>query len=152
MTGEFSVAVHALVVLHHHAGEIFSSEMLAKNVCTNPARIRKVMVKLRRAGLVGTKSGSEGGYYAETGVGAVNLRTICEAIDGRVVPEPWASGDTGMDCLIASGMAGILGEICDAADEAGRSILAQTTIGNIEDRIFVRPCATPCREGIKTES
>lgn len=48
MTGEFSIAVHALVFLNHHQGEILSSEALAENVCTNPARIRKVMAKLKK--------------------------------------------------------------------------------------------------------
>ncbi|MDO4288802.1 MAG: Rrf2 family transcriptional regulator [Eubacterium sp.] len=136
MTGEFSVAVHALVVLNHRSQEILSSEALAQNVCTNPARIRKVMAKLRKAGLIETKSGSEGGYCFKGDPGAVNLKMVCDAIDGRVVPRPWASGDAGMDCLIASGMAGVLEEICDAVDAAGRQTLAQTTIADIEGRIF----------------
>ena len=37
MTGEFAVAVHALVYLHRRA-EALDSEALARNVCTNPAR------------------------------------------------------------------------------------------------------------------
>lgn len=136
MTGEFSVAVHALVVLNHRAPEILSSEMLAANVCTNPARIRKVMAKLRKAGMIGTKSGSEGGYYFKGDGEAINLRMVCEAIDGRVIQAPWHSGDSGLKCLIASGMAGILDEICDAVDEAGRKTLEKTTIADIDRRIF----------------
>ena len=48
MTAEFTVAVHALVYLHHRGGWL-SSEELAQNVCTNPARIRKIMAKLKKA-------------------------------------------------------------------------------------------------------
>ena len=48
MTGAFSLAVHALVYLNHKATTL-SSEMLAENICTNPARIRKVMSQLKRA-------------------------------------------------------------------------------------------------------
>ena len=51
MTSEFAIAVHALVFLEHK-GIVISSEELAKNVCTNPARIRKVMAKLKRADLI----------------------------------------------------------------------------------------------------
>ena len=54
MTSEFGMAVHALTFLNHK-GEIVSSEALAKNICTNPARVRKVMAKLKKAGLVDTK-------------------------------------------------------------------------------------------------
>ena len=60
MTGEYAVAVHALVYLYHR-GTTVSSEVLAKNICTNPARVRKVMAKLKRGGLVTTREGSEGG-------------------------------------------------------------------------------------------
>lgn len=49
MTSEFAIAVHALVYLNHK-GETVSSEALAENICTNPARVRKVMAKLKKAG------------------------------------------------------------------------------------------------------
>ena len=51
MNSAFCLAVHALVYLHHR-GELVSSEELARNICTNPARVRKVMAGLKKAGLV----------------------------------------------------------------------------------------------------
>ncbi len=51
MTSEFTIAVHALVYLNHKA-QLLSSEALAKNICTNPARVRKIMTKLKKAGFV----------------------------------------------------------------------------------------------------
>ena len=51
MNSDFVVAVHAMVFLHHKA-ETVSSEMLAENICTNPVRIRRVMARLKKAGLV----------------------------------------------------------------------------------------------------
>ena len=47
MNSDFIVAVHALVYLNHKA-DIVSSEALAKNICTNAARVRKVMAPLKR--------------------------------------------------------------------------------------------------------
>ena len=61
MNSEFCVAVHALVFLSHKQASL-SSETLAKNICTHPARVRRVMAKLKRAGLVHTKEGVDGGY------------------------------------------------------------------------------------------
>ena len=51
MTSDYCVAVHALVYLNHKA-KVLSSEELAENICTNPARVRKVMAKLKKAGFV----------------------------------------------------------------------------------------------------
>ena len=61
MNSDFIVAVHALVYLNHKA-DIVSSEALAKNICTNAARVRKVMAPLKRAGFVTTREGTVGGY------------------------------------------------------------------------------------------
>ena len=54
MNGLFCVAVHALIYLDKR-GCLLSSEELAANICTNPARVRKVMAKLKKAGLVTTR-------------------------------------------------------------------------------------------------
>ena len=62
MNSDFSLAVHALVLLHRKGG-VQSSEALAQNICTNPVRVRRVLAKLKRAGWVATREGSEGGYF-----------------------------------------------------------------------------------------
>ena len=54
MTSEFAIAVHALVYLHHK-NAVLSSEELAENICTNSARVRKVMAKLKKKDLIGKK-------------------------------------------------------------------------------------------------
>ena len=45
MSGIFTIAVHALVYLNHRQATL-SSEELSENICTNPARVRKVMAML----------------------------------------------------------------------------------------------------------
>ena len=77
MTSEFTVAIHGLVYLHHR-GETASSEVLAQNICTNPARVRKVMAKLKKAGLVDTKEGAVGGYQSARAPETVTLCEIAE--------------------------------------------------------------------------
>ena len=61
MNGDHSLAVHALVYLDHRATHL-PSQILAENICTNAARVRKVMRPLASAGLIATKEGAEGGY------------------------------------------------------------------------------------------
>ena len=79
MTSEFGIAVHAMVFLHHK-GDMVSSEVLAENICTNPARVRKVMAQLKRAGLVETHEGAVGGYRFEGSADTVTLCDIAQAV------------------------------------------------------------------------
>ena len=46
MNSEFVIAVHALAYMGHKQDKV-SSEELAENICTNPAKKRKVMSALR---------------------------------------------------------------------------------------------------------
>ena len=80
MTSEFTIAVHALVFLSHK-GTYYSSEGLADNVCTNAARIRKVMAKLKKADLIKTKEGADGGYFFHREAREVDLQMIADALD-----------------------------------------------------------------------
>ena len=45
MNSDFSLALHALVLLHRRGG-VQSSEAMAQNICTNPVRVRRVLAKL----------------------------------------------------------------------------------------------------------
>ena len=135
MTSDYCVAVHALVYLNHKA-KVLSSEELAENICTNPARVRKVMVKLKKAGFVKTKEGSEGGYLFDQDADRVTLDQIAQALEIRFVDTAWKSGDTDMKCLVASGMAGLMDEIFDDLNEQCRKRLKEITIGTLDHRIF----------------
>lgn len=135
MTSEFTVAVHALVYLNHRQEHI-SSEVLAKNVCTNPARIRKVLAKLKKAGFVATKEGIDGGYRFLREPQEIDLRQVADALEVRFVNSSWKSGDEHMECLIASGMSGILDGIYGELDQACRQRLERITIADIDRQIF----------------
>ena len=135
MTSDDCVAVHALVYLNHKA-KVLSSEELAENICTNPARVRKVMAKLKKAGFVKTKEGSEGGYLFDQDADRVTLDQIAQALEIRFVDTAWKSGDTDMKCLVASGMAGLMDEIFDDLNEQCRKRLKEITIGTLDHRIF----------------
>lgn len=135
MTSEFAIAVHALVYLNHKAATL-SSEALAENVCTNPARVRKVMAKLKKAGLVATKEGADGGYRFTGDPGEVDLAQIDQAVGGKLVSASWKPGNKEMECLVASGMADIMDSIYDELDAICRQRLRQITILQIDQKIF----------------
>lgn len=144
MNSEFCIAVHALVFLNRRACVLSSAE-LAENICTNPARVRKIMVKLKNAGLVSTREGLDGGYHLEAGPKEITLHKISEALDFKFISSSWKSGDAGMDCLIASGMGHVLDNIYADLDSLCKERLKHINIDDIDAEIFGalslnRPC------------
>ena len=138
MTSEFCIAVHALVFLNHKATTL-SSEELAENICTNPARVRKVMGRLKHAGLVETKEGIDGGYHFSLAPDSVTLRAVGEALDASFVSSAWRSGNKDMTCLIASGMASIMDGIYEDLNQLCLDHLDTITIDDLDHRIFKKP-------------
>lgn len=135
MTAEFSLAVHGLVYLEH-TGRVTTSEELAKNICTNPARVRKVMSKLRQAKLVDSLEGKGHGYLAGEQVREITLEQVLDALQEKVVTAGWHSGNVDMDCLITSGMGAVMDRIFGEMNGNCKTYLSQITIGSIHDEIF----------------
>lgn len=136
MKSDFIVAVHSLVYLYHHKDCVSSSEELAKNICTNPARVRKVMARLKKMGAVTTREGHVGGYCACGKVGKLDLATIAKALDTVFVDAKWHSGSQELHCMISNGMAKIFDDIYANLDEMCKAELSKTTIEQLDKKIF----------------
>ncbi len=135
MTSEFGIAVHAMVFLHHK-GDMVSSEVLAENICTNPARVRKVMAQLKRAGLVETHEGAVGGYRFAGSADTVTLCDIAQAVGAAFVSASWRSGDVDKPCLVASGMGALMDEVYTGLDALCKERLQSVTVAALEARLF----------------
>lgn len=136
MNSDFCVAVHAAVFLYHKQA-VCSSEQLAENICTHPARVRRVLVKLKSAGLIDTAgSGPKSGYIFSGDAGSVTLADIAAALQIKFIEPGWRSGSTDMDCLIATGMANLMDEVFDDLNTRCYSRLSSITIKHLNDRIF----------------
>ena len=107
MDSSFNLAVHALVCLSH-SGRSLSSEALAENICTNSTRVRRVLAGLKKAGMVETREGLDGGYRLTADPASLSLRQVAEAVNTRFVDCAWHSGDIDRNCAICSGMAGVM--------------------------------------------
>jgi len=136
LTSEFTIGVHALVYLYHK-NETLSSEVLAENICTNPARVRKVLAKLKIKGFVDTREGLRGGYHIGMPADKITLKDICDALQEEMVKASWKSGSADMDCLVSKGMAGIMDGLCTELNSLCLDYLDQLTIVDIEKRIFL---------------
>lgn len=135
MNSDFVVAVHALVFLFHKKRTL-SSEELAENVCTNPVRIRRVMAKMNKAGLVEARRGHINGGYSYEAPGRLTLRQVAGALDGQLVETGWRSGSEHLNCMISSGMAGYMDGLYRQMNETCMEYLDTITIADVEKQLF----------------
>ena len=136
MKGDFTLAVHALVFLNHKK-ETVSSVMLADNICTHPARVRKIMALLKKVGLVETKEGRpNGGYLFTLDAEKLTLKDVATAVSADFVSSDWRSGSMDKDCLVASGMGEIMDGIYTELNTLCYDRLEKTTIADIDWQIF----------------
>ena len=131
MNSEWIIALHALAYLDHVKTRNVSSEELAESICTNPARIRKVMAKLKKAALVQTKEGNNGGYVLHKRAQDITLASINEALQCDVVKTGWKSGTLNTTCMIATGMGTVCDELKEALNQACVAYLQTLTIADI---------------------
>ena len=137
MNSDFCVAVHALVYLNHHKPKICSSEELAKNICTHPARVRKILTKLNKSHLLETiKSGPKGGYLFTGNAKKINLNDVASALKVTYIEPNWHSGNTDMECLIASGMGSLMDSVFADLNELCKARLKKLTIAQIDNSLF----------------
>ena len=94
MTSDFSIAVHALVYLGKNQ-DLISSDELAKHICTHPVRVRRVMIKLREAGLIKAKAGVDGGYRLDKEADNITLSEIAKSVSNDYIHVTWHNGEDG---------------------------------------------------------
>ncbi|MBB6669911.1 RrF2 family transcriptional regulator [Cohnella nanjingensis] len=138
MNSEFIIAVHSLVLLAHKPDCMASSEEIAANVCTHPARVRKVLGFLRKSGYVATREGSGGGYRLIKDPTDMTLADIYrEMASGSLTPS-WCSGNPEMDCMVGSNMQDVMNAVFCGAEQKLEAYFAEITIGQMLSRIKER--------------
>ena len=135
MTAEFIVALHAIEYLYHKKMPM-QSEEIAENVCTNSARIRKIMLKLKSANIIETFGGASGGYAFNKSPSEVSLYDIFMATNKKVITVDWRSGSEDSCCPISKNMEPIIDDIFNELEQACLQKLKNITIKDIDNKIF----------------
>ena len=131
ISSRFSVAIHILVLLECGKDKIFTSEFIAGSVNTNPVVIRRIMGKLKEAGLIDVKSGT-GGAHLLKAPEEISLYDVYKA--GEVV----SAGELfnihehpNTDCPVGAKIQGVLEIFLSKAQEAMEQVLKDTSIKDI---------------------
>jgi len=135
VNSEFTIAVHSLVYLANLPDNMASSEMIADNVGTHSARIRKVMSGMRRSGFVNTREGSGGGYRLTIDPNTVTLADIYRVMaQGSLIPS-WCSGNPDGDCMVGSNMNSVMYGIFCTAEKKLEEHFSDITISDVLKQI-----------------
>jgi len=135
MNSEFTIAVHSLVLLAYRPDHMATSEMIAHNVCTHPARVRKVLALLRKQGYVAAKEGLGGGFLLNCDPDEVTLADVYRITSMGSVKPNWCSGDVEQDCMIACNMASVMDQIFVGAETQLIDYFSRSTIRDVMDQV-----------------
>ena len=135
----FAFAVHVLAVLalKRESGGV-CSHLLAGSVNTNPVIIRRLLTRLRHAGLVTTQKGSGGGATLCAAPDKIALDVVYRAI------EPGASfaqhpHQPNQRCPVGAGIERVLTEVFASAQSALEAELSRRTLADVLAAMAAEP-------------
>jgi Rrf2 family protein len=130
---QFAFAVHILAMLAY-SGDTLDSRTIAASVNTNPVVVRRLLLALRKAGLVSTATGKHGGAMLAKPARQVSLLDIFEAVHARdfIAPNPRHKLKK---CPVSCSMKGILVEVSQGTDRAIRKHLGGVTLDQVVRKI-----------------
>ena len=136
INSQFAISVHILVFLASMPDEPVTSDRIAASVKTHPAFIRRILGKLRRAGLVSAQPGTDGGWRLLRDAAGITLCDVYEGIEKEALfalhrRSPQASGPVGQ------AIHPILEEITQEAERTLKHHLAQTSIVAVLNRLHL---------------
>jgi Rrf2 family protein len=126
---QFAIATHMLTLLAAGPEELKTSEAMAQSANANPVHIRRVLGRLRAAGLVTSRPGPGGGWSLVADPTTTTLANVWAAIhcgDGVL-----GVHEAAPDCVAGQGIQRTLEAIDRRAVAAIEAELATTTIGDL---------------------
>jgi Rrf2 family protein len=128
---QFALAVHVLTMLAGLPRELQTSEGMAASAGSNPVHLRRVLGRLRNAGLVSSRPGPGGGWQLVRAPEATTLADVWRAMNGEdpVLGLHAASPN----CEIGQRIQGNLAQIDERARRAIVGELETTTLAELAE-------------------
>jgi Rrf2 family protein len=134
LSSRFAIAVHVLAVLAQTPGEPWTSDFLAGSIDTNPVVVRRLIGKLRQAGLVEVAPGPKGGARLVRPAAEIDLATVYRAVEaGELLPLHRHPPNPA--CPIGRSIGEVLAAIFGEAERALEGVLAGKTLADVSAAI-----------------
>ncbi len=138
ISNRFTMAVHIIAmteILKDSKDYVCTSEVLSKSVMTNPVVIRRIIGKLKLAGIVGVRSGA-GGTFLLQEITSLNLLDVYNAVE--VVEENHLFNchtDENCECSIGANIHNVLKDILADAQVSMENVLQSISLAQIVNSI-----------------
>jgi Rrf2 family protein len=140
---QFVVATHIMTILAGHKlylpeSECTNSATIAESVNTNPVVIRRILLKLRDANLVVSKSGPRGGSEIAKHPSKIKLNEIYQAVEesGSLFHSHY--GEPNNNCLVGGHIQDSLKDTIEKAEEGVKKVLSKKTLMDISKDVLKR--------------
>jgi len=137
MTSEFNIAVHSLVYLANLPDRMATSETIATNICTHPARVRKVLALLRKHQYITAKEGAGGGFFLSCDPDQVTLAELYHLTSKGTLKPSWRSGNpqSPCGCHVTINIGSVMDSIYDEAERYFEKCLENLTISSVLQKV-----------------
>ncbi|WP_299166372.1 Rrf2 family transcriptional regulator [uncultured Tateyamaria sp.] len=126
----------ALHTLSHMAGDpdrVRTSADIADHARTNPVVVRRVLGKLREAGLLTSEKGHTGGWKLSVPADDISLADVYLALDERLVSGA-SQDDEPSDCSVETGLQARVAVVLDEIEENLVERLRETSITDVHPK------------------
>ena len=142
MTSRLTLSIHMLGLMawcDARGCAAATSEQMARSINTNPVVVRRLLVDLRRAGLVETKRGAGGGARLGRAPERITLRDVYEAVEEREPLFALHPNTPDACCVIGGHIDAYLRGVYDEAEEALKQRLASVSIRDVCEALAACP-------------
>lgn len=113
--GRLSLALHALAHMAHDPNRPHTSAEIAEHIGTNAVVVRRVLGKLKEAGLLTSEKGHAGGWRFSGDANQITLADIYLCLDERLVAE--SQSEMRSKCLIENNLHEKISDILDKLEQ-----------------------------------
>lgn len=128
ISSRFTVAIHVLSLISLNQNIVSTSEWIAESVNTNPVVIRRVMGKLKKAGLIDIRRGL-GGATLQRDLEEITLLDVYKAVEVVEDGELFQMHDNpNPNCPVGANIQDVLELILVRAQDAMEAVLKENTM------------------------
>ena len=132
----FALATHVLIAMTLHEGEPVTSTKLAASVNTNPAFLRALLGRLKRAGLIETALGKGGGSTLARPARKITLLDVYRATVDPVAPLHCSRPDA--KCVVGRNILPVLRDVAADLESAIEKRLKKLSIAALAASVLGR--------------
>jgi Rrf2 family protein len=128
------MAVHVLSLLSGREGRGATSESIAASVNTNPVVIRRMLLRLRRSGIIATQKGAGAGSKLARSPEEITLAHIYRAVEAEN-PFLLPARAPSPECPVGREIHTVLRSVFSSVDHAIQNELAKATLADIRHQL-----------------